>query len=216
MAQYQVIENIDEQRVVGTKEMQEQLQQELQDDLSELILPAFQTTIAQALGQTPEPHKFTNTGGIRSPLAMSSGTRREARGSRTEEDAFVEVGRQFLRGAGGRFTGGGASFDVSVGSTAMTDDGSGLTLPLIVEGRRGAGTLRRRVKFWGRYGDEGPVRVTKFRHVSIPGKPEVIDDILNGDLLQQVTDKFNKHVQKWLAKDKLKGFRTKTKVTVDL
>ncbi len=216
MARFEVLENIDGQRVVGTKDMQEQLQQDLQEDMSAIVLPAFRTQIAQALGRTRDAHKFYNTGSLRSPMASGGGRNREARGSRTEDNAYVEVGRQFLRGERGRFTGGGASFDLSVGSTALTDDGSDYTLNYMVYGRTGAGTLRRRVKFWGRYGQEGPVTVTRFRHVSIPGKPEIIDDLISGPMLRDITERFRGHVQNWLAKDKLKGFQTKVRAHIDV
>lgn len=222
MGSFTVLQNIDARRIVGTKEMQDALVRGLKKELEPLVLPVFKTRIAETLGRTRDAHKYFNTGKVRSPLARrAKGLRPEARGSDTEKKAWVDVSREFSRGAKGRFTAGGATFDLLAGSTASTLDRQHSKLALLYFGRKGRGELKRRVKFWGRRNGplgtpEGPVRVRQFKHKSLVAKPEVIDSILDDGMHEKITTAFQNVVHRWLAEDKLKGYYTKVRVGVKI
>jgi hypothetical protein len=211
-----IVEKIDDQRVVGKPTLLASVYEELNRELPPIVQPSLQRAIRRKLGQTPDAHKKTNRGQIRTPLARSRGGQAEAAGSSTEKKSYVTVTRESASGQGAGRGGRGATFGLAIGSPTTSRDGRLNLLNFLISGRRSAGVVTKRMMFWDRYGGEVPVRVNRIKHKAIPADPNFIPSILDQRVMTRVRNTFRKVVTQVISKDALKSYFVRMKVQVDL
>lgn len=211
----EIIERVDDKRVIGKRSLIAEVEKDLTDAVDQIVLPAFQQGIRRRLGETRNEHKYRNDGSIRTPLAEFRGGSREAHGSETEEQAYVDLERKEASGEGAGRGGTGTAFGVSMGSYALTHDREFHTLPFLIEGRAAtpSGVIDSPVRFWGRYPDDEGAITTHVRHVAIPESDTIESEVLDDDVLGRLSERFAEIVEDVLTGDNLRDYKARLRWT---